>query len=91
MSIKSQRGIASDMPLMEKQRAPNYVMGKKEKDMPLQKGKSRSVISKNISEMRESGHPEAQAVAASLNEARESGAKIPMKHHAEHHRHKEHR
>lgn len=95
MSIKSQRGIASDMPLMEKQRAPNYSM-RKEKDMPLHKGKSKSVISENISEMRESGHPEAQAVAASLNEARESGAKIPMKHHgkkhhAEHHRHKEHR
>ena len=45
--------------------------------MPLKKGKSRSVISSNIREMEESGHPKRQAVAASLNEARKSGAHIP--------------
>lgn len=95
MSIKSQRGIASDMPLMEKQRAPNYSMGRS-KDMPLHKGKSKEIIGENIKEMEESGHEPKQAIAASLNEARESGAHIPKKHHHKkhhevHHRHKEHR
>lgn len=47
--------------------------------MPLRKGKSSKVISSNIKEMQESGHPHFQAVAASLNEARKSGAKIPKK------------
>ena len=47
--------------------------------MPLEHGKSRKVISKNISEMEKSGHKPAQAIAASLSEARKSGAKIPMK------------
>ena len=47
--------------------------------MPLKKGKSRKVISENISEMVESGHPRKQAIAASLNQARKSGAKIPKK------------
>lgn len=47
--------------------------------MPLKKGKSQKTISSNVSEMIKSGHPKAQAVAASLNEARESGAKIPRK------------
>lgn len=47
--------------------------------MPLKKGSSKATISKNIAEMRKSGYPEKQAVAASLNEARKSGAKIPKK------------
>ena len=47
--------------------------------MPLRKGRSKKVISENISEMVKSGHPKNQAVAASLNEARKSGAKIPKK------------
>jgi hypothetical protein len=79
---------------MEKQRAPAYSMGKKGKDMPLHKGKSREVIGENIKEMEASGHPKDQAVAASLNEARESGAHIPKeKGHVthRHHRHAEHR
>ena len=45
--------------------------------MPLHKGKGKKVISENIKEMIESGHPQKQAVAASLNEARKSGARIP--------------
>lgn len=57
--------------------------------MPLHKGKSKAIISENIKEMVEAGHPQKQAVAASLNEARESGAKIPRKdkgsHHPRHH------
>jgi len=57
--------------------------------MPLHHGKSKKIIGENISEMEESGHPKNQAIAASLNEARKSGAHIPKKHkhHKEHHRH----
>ena len=44
--------------------------------MPLKKGKSTKVINSNIKEMVRSGHPQKQAVAASLNEARKSGKKI---------------
>ena len=47
--------------------------------MPLKKGKSKKVISTNIEEMMESGHSQAQSVAASLSQARKSGAKIPKK------------
>lgn len=47
--------------------------------MPMKKGKSKKVIGQNIKEMEMSGHPKAQAIAASLNEARKSGAKIPKK------------
>jgi hypothetical protein len=47
--------------------------------MPLKKGRSRKTISSNISEMIKSGHPKNQAIAASLNEARKSGAKIKKK------------
>jgi hypothetical protein len=58
--------------------------------MPLQKGKSQQVISGNIREMVASGYPQKQAVAASLNQARKSGASIPkgskkkMKRNSEH-------
>lgn len=41
--------------------------------MPLHKGSSKSVISKNVREMRESGHDEKQSVAAALANARKSG------------------
>jgi hypothetical protein len=44
--------------------------------MPLKKGKSKKVISENIKEMIRSGHPQKQAVAASLNQARRSGSKV---------------
>ncbi len=56
--------------------------------MPLHKGKSKKVISENISEMVKAGHPQKVAVAASLNQARKSGAKIPKKRgrHAQTHR-----
>lgn len=47
--------------------------------MPLKKGSSRATIGSNIKEMESSGHPRAQAIAASLNQARKSGAKIPKK------------
>jgi len=47
--------------------------------MPLSKGKSKSVIGHNIKEMEQSGHPKAQAIAAALNTARKSGAKIKKK------------
>jgi hypothetical protein len=38
--------------------------------MPLESGSSREVVSRNIKEMVESGHPQRQAVAASLENAR---------------------
>lgn len=47
--------------------------------MPLHKGRSKKVIGKNIAEMEKSGHPRNQSIAAALNEARKSGAKIPKK------------
>lgn len=45
--------------------------------MPLLKGKKN--IGHNIKEMEASGHPKNQAIAASLNEARKSGVKMPKK------------
>ena len=47
--------------------------------MPLAKGTSKAVISKNIREMVAAGHPQKQAVAAALDTARRSGAKIPKR------------
>lgn len=40
--------------------------------MPLEKGKSKKVISDNIKELRNSGRPEKQSVAIALSEARKS-------------------
>jgi len=37
--------------------------------MPLEKGKSKKVISKNISELRNSGYPERQSIAIAMSEA----------------------
>lgn len=37
--------------------------------MPLEEGSSKAVVSKNISEMVASGHPQKQAVAAALSKA----------------------
>lgn len=47
--------------------------------MPLHKGTSRKIIGENIKEMEGSGYKKSQAIAASLNEARKSGAHIPKK------------
>lgn len=49
--------------------------------MPLLHGSSQSVIGQNIREMRQAGHPEAQAVAAALHNADKSKKKgDPPKH-----------
>jgi hypothetical protein len=47
--------------------------------MPLVKGKSKEIIGKNIAEMQEAGHSKKQSIAAALDTARRSGAKIPRK------------
>jgi len=47
--------------------------------MSLKKGSGKKVISENIKEMRHAGHPEKQAVAAAMREARESGKKDKRK------------
>lgn len=46
--------------------------------MPLKKGRSQAVISSNIREMVKAGHPQPQAVAAALNNARQ-GRSRPKK------------
>lgn len=46
--------------------------------MPLKKGKSKKVVSENIKEMIEAGHPQDQAVAAALRQAK--GKKRKRKH-----------
>jgi len=43
--------------------------------MPLKKGSSRKTISTNIKEMIKAGHPQKQAVAAALRQARQSKSK----------------
>lgn len=45
--------------------------------MPLTPGKSKKVISSNISELVKSGRKQPQAVAIALSQARKAGAKIP--------------
>lgn len=47
--------------------------------MPLQKSKSKKVISKNIRTEVEAGKPQKQAIAIALSTARKAGAKIPKK------------
>ena len=47
--------------------------------MPLEKGKSKKVVSKNVETEMNSGKPQKQAVAIALNTARKSGAQIPKK------------
>jgi flagellar hook-associated protein FlgK len=51
--------------------------------MPLEKGSSKNTVSKNISEMSKAGYPQKQAVAAALNQAKQSqkkpGAYFPIK------------
>lgn len=43
--------------------------------MPLKKGSSKKTVSANIREMRRSGYPQRQAVAAALSQARRGKGK----------------
>lgn len=48
--------------------------------MPLEKGSSRKVVSRNIRELRQSGYPQKQAIAIALSQARKSNKrKFPKK------------
>lgn len=47
--------------------------------MPLKKGKSKKVISKNIKELRHSGYPEKQSIAVAMSEAGKSNKKKSKK------------
>jgi len=47
--------------------------------MPLQKGSSKKVISKNIAEMVRAGHPQKQAIAAAYAKAGKSRKKNKAK------------
>jgi hypothetical protein len=48
--------------------------------MPLKSGKSRKIVSQNISELMHTGkYPQKQAVAIALSTARKSGAKLPRR------------
>ncbi len=50
-------------------------MVRSDSNMPLEPGNSKSVISKNISEMEAHGHSKAQSVAAALHKAKDAAPK----------------
>lgn len=64
-------------PFRRKAASPPPVEAPEVEAMPLKKGKSRKTVGHNIEEMEKAGHPHKQAVAASLDKARKSWAKIP--------------
>lgn len=52
---------------------------KSELTMPLFKGSSKEIVSANIAELRNSGYPEAQAVAIAMSKAGKSKKKTKTK------------
>ena len=50
----------------------------KQDNMPLKKGKSKKVVSRNISELMHSGRPQKQAIAIAMNVAGKSKKKKGM-------------
>jgi hypothetical protein len=83
--------LASDIPLMSKQRNPAYSMIKEHKEMPLNTGKKAKTekgFSENVETEMHAGKPQKQAVAIAYSEA---GEHKKHKSHSSTHRHKEHR
>jgi hypothetical protein len=55
--------------------------------MPLEKGSSKAVISRNISEFRHAGHPQAQSIAIAMHQAGKAHPKHGKAHHEPVHTH----
>ncbi len=63
---RAEREVISQLDAVSREAVVNE---KDDDDMPLTKGSSREVISENIRELRNSGRPEAQAVAIAYSKA----------------------
>jgi hypothetical protein len=86
--------IKTPNPTNDSQRAPHYIMNRKDKSMPLHKGNSKEVIGENIGMLEKEGYPDKQAIAISLNTARREKTKPPHERKEQritNRRHKEHR
>ena len=72
---------------IQDQREPNYMMSKKDKDMPLNKGKSAKTskgFTENVKTEMKAGKPQKQALAIAYSEAKGSKKKESKREHKEH-------